>query len=516
MLERNPLVACPSPGALGKVCKRLGKRGYKLKESRLEGRGYYLDTFDWRLFRRGLALEAWGAPGDFWLLLRELHSGSVLHQWHTESLPGDAESVGKAEVRKSMLEWIKRRELAVKATLFGTRRQLRFSRPGKGRVATLELRSERLMPPHSTIRIKQTDCALYLAEKENKSEKRLRRQLEKVMEAQPLAQDPLGEALQHLGKKPRRYDNRPLFDIAGDEPALDVLRRILEVYLQLVQGNLEGACGGRDPEFLRDFMIASRRIQCLLNREPVFDNPRIKLIREDLAWVDAMAAPVRNLDIYLELFDEFAAAVDGQDQTLLRPLLAFHQEARRKGLQTLCIGLRSPRFKRTLEGLAEILHERNGKGLSSLAKSPIRQVAGQAISALLDEIHLHGENITVESHPEEVSALFGSAKRLGYQLELFGRLFEADRISPLHKGHRALMKALLQFRVAHLQHEALHDFKRRIRRDQRVIPVSFENIHRLIADRAMERERARRKCVKRFVDFDKRVAAGHYHKMFEA
>ncbi len=448
MLAHNPLIAYPRAEALAKLANRLGKQGYKLREDRETGRRYYLDTFDWRLYRRGLVLEGWGAPGDFAFLLREL-------------------------------------------------------------------RSERLMPPHGAIHVKQPDYVLYLAGKRNKGEKRLRRRLEKILDTPPLEQDPLSEALRHLGKEPHRYDGRPLFDIVADAPAHGVLREILGVYLQRVQGNVEGVCGSQDPELLREFMVASRRILCLLNRLPVFDLPRVRLIRQDLAWIDGMAAPVRDLDIYLELFDEFAAAVEGRDQTLLRPLLAFHRQARRKGIQSMGIALRSPRFKRTISGLAEILAGRGDANLSPLARRPIRRVAGRAIAGLLDEIHERGENVTIESRPDEVFALFESAKRLGYQLELFGRLYDAAVISPLHKEHRALMKSLIEFRLAHLQHEALHHFKRRIRREQRVVPIAFDDIHRLIADRAMARERARRKCAKRFIAFDKRVAVSACRKAFE-
>lgn len=506
MASKSQLFAAPTDQALQKLAAWSGSTVSQPSE---EVRHLFLDTLDWRLWRHGLVLEAFPGPHGQDLILRDRDSGRVRLRQRVAKLPHGSDAIHSSKWRNRLHQLIQRRVLQpmVSAT---SRICILPLRDPKGRSAgQLEIRHEQLLAPHRSEPVNlPPHAALIPAEGRKAVPKKLRSVLIRKGRLSPLGRDPLSAAMAELGTAPSYYDERPHFEIEARQPALVALREILGVYRRLMENNITGACEGEDPDHLRDFMIASRRTQCLLNRLPVFPEQTTRLLKQDLHWIEEIAAPIRDLDIYLTLFDEFAAEVRSGDQPVLRPLHDFHIEQKRDNMRRMCIALHSPRFKRMLATWERMLRvPQPAEALPSAANRPVAELAAQSIRQLVAELLKGGRHGLEHSEPEATCELLRIGKRLGYQLEIFGPLFRKKRLRRLMQAHRDLQDALNRFRLLHLQQRALDQYKTNIKQEYRVSPISIEALHQLIVDRTLAREKARRRCARRFADFATAVRA---------
>ena len=477
----------------------------------------FFDTFDWRLFRSGSALEITKNHGKYLLNWRRLGTGQPLVKCSIREIPKFAGDLVAPGLRRQLKEVLGVRALGPQVSVNSTTQVLRLIDGEEKTVMRFELRQDRVVVPQSTGYFKLPKFAyLFPYRGYQDAFERSLRQLTGKGRLQKVNKDPLVVALDHLGIKPVSFYDRPDLKLAAEQPAGDALRIILNTLLGAMERNIEGACNDEDPEFLHDFLLAERQTQCLLDRySSVFPEAGLKRIREDFKWIEEITAPIRSLDIHLGLFDDFVSRVDQAHRPALEPLHQFMKEQKLKEHKRVRIPLQSPRYRQLMELLKRFLEQGSATGDTPRdADKPIVQVAGRGILNLYREILEKGAGITSESPPSELLDLQRLCKRLGYQVGFFSSLFPEHRLIPLWDSQKRLQKNLYAYHDLYLQHQALRDYQNRMKQGQRTMPVWMEAIDLLIEDLDREERKAHRKFPSRFKQFSDKKMQKRFQSLF--
>jgi CHAD domain-containing protein len=232
------------------------------------------------------------------------------------------------------------------------------------------------------------------------------------------------------------------YEQRADAAAAAVLRRLLGV----VRDNLAGALVGADVEYLHQLRIAVRRSRTVQRQfNGVFPGLDLPGLRADFRWLQRATGDARDLDVYVEDFDELRALVPAGERGDLEPLrlvLAHRQLAARAGLAG---ALGSPRFEalaadweQLLESLVELpLDDR------PTARRSIGSLTGERVVAVYERIMSMGAAIDDSSPAESYHELRKKGKELRYLLELFGaRVFPSEAVNPFVRSLKGLQEVL--------------------------------------------------------------------------
>ena len=449
----------------------------------------YLDTFDWRLFRSGSVLEVILEKGHYLLTWRELQTGAVLDQRTMKSLPRFASEFVAPALQQRMREVIGRRSLISQISLKSDTRRLYLLDGEEKQQLRVEIRQDRVVVPNSTsFLMLPTFVYLFPYRGYRGAFNRVLQRVTARGRLLPVTRDPLAEAMDYLHLEPGDYNNRPDFNLNPERPAIAALTEVLEAFRIIMEKNIQGACQAEDPEYLHDFLIAARRTQCLLNRYPnVFPDRELKLIKQDFEWAEKFASPIRDLDIYLSLFDEFASRLDQAHRASLRPLYEYLKDQKATQQWQMRTALESTRYKKLMTNWKRFLENiESFEDLPAAAGRPVRDVVSTGIVDLYRELVALGRELDAESHADALLELHQTSKKLSYHLELFHSLFSARKIAPIMNTQLSLQDNLNSFHDLNLQRDALMNYRQKMQQEQRTMPVWLETMDLLVEDRTRE------------------------------
>jgi CHAD domain-containing protein len=246
------------------------------------------------------------------------------------------------------------------------------------------------------------------------------------------------------------------YDMRADAAAVAVLRRLLAV----IRDNVEGSITGEDDEYLHQLRIAVRRSRTVQRQlAGVFGPDELPGFRSDFRWLQQATGPARDLDVYVSDFGSLADMLPERlrpDLDPLRPVLRHSRMTARADLER---ALRSPRagqlfedWDRLLETLVELPVDDR-----PLAAEPIGRTAGRRIRKVYKRIVAMGREIDPGSPPEAYHELRKKAKELRYLLELFGvKLFDEEHVVPMVKALKAVQDVLGRHQDREVQMAMLH------------------------------------------------------------
>ena len=195
----------------------------------------------------------------------------------------------------------------------------------------------------------------------------------------------------------------------------------------------------------------------MLNRYPsVFPARGLGQISQDLEWAESLATPVRDLDIYLNLADEFLGKVDSAHRGALKPLFHYLNSQKQKNQRQMRIALESPRFKGMLRRWSDYLkadlseHEDFEE-----VGIPIKEMVGRCVSGLFEDLISQGRTAVAEASDSKLCDVHQISKKLGYQLEVFRSLFPRKKLESLMTEHERLQACLNRFRDLHTKIKTL-------------------------------------------------------------
>ncbi len=467
----------------------------------------YLDTFDWRLFRSGMVLEVELRGGLCLLTWRELGSGRVFIIRTLRRVPKNAADFSDAGMQSRLKQILGRRALLAHASLRGSAERLLLLNEDEKILMRIELRRCQVISPTSHSQL-SLEPAVYLFPYRG-YEKVFLDSLKRISRdgrLSPIAQDPLVSALSALEIIPGEYNSRPDFPLDPKQPAMHALVGILNRFLRIIECNVTGAREDVDPEYLHDFLVAVRRTRSFIHQfVAVFPGKSVKFIEKDFQWIEQEATPIRDLDIYMSLFDDFESRVDKDHRHALQSLYLFLQSQKKKELRRMRVSMGSTRYLKLIESWEHFLTDcKDAESLPAAAQAPIGTIARDCIWNIYRELLQTARKISPDAKADELNELHQMSKLLEYHMDVFKSLFPAKRMARLLDEQDRLQQSLNQFRDLNLQYSRLKHYKAQMGQAQAVRAISMEAVEQLIQDRKKERRKARKQVIAQIRRFIKK------------
>jgi CHAD domain-containing protein len=434
----------------------------------------WFDTFDWRLYKAGLALEYAPGRGGSELRLAIAGNKEIVDADVTQPVTGWqagrphllADLAGGA-VSARIGGLIAPRALVPVAAASTATTVYRLLNGDRKTVARLLVSRPRLVSAHQ-----QAPLAPRLAIAEVRGYQAQARRAAGVIAAVPSVStttEPLfAEALRALGRRPGDYSNKVDAVITAGMPAAGAAAAILLRLLETVDANVAGVLADIDTEFLHDLRVSVRRTRSALK---LFGDSLTGLSRREVAffaaefkWVGDLTTPTRDLDVHLLDFEETARGLSAAKPDDLEPFRGYLEQRRRREFRALGRGLRSDRFKTlTSEWRARLTTVQEGSGGSARGSSrrsgQLGKAAGGTAGILAAErtrvtfakVARRGAAITADSPAESLHDLRKRCKELRYALEFFAPLHDQAASVKVVGDLKRLQDCLGEFQDTEIQ-----------------------------------------------------------------
>jgi CHAD domain-containing protein len=191
----------------------------------------------------------------------------------------------------------------------------------------------------------------------------------------------------------------------------ELLQGMLAAARDAILEHEEGSRLGRDSECVHRMRVATRRGRAALRTASgVLEQEREEKLRAELAWLGGVLGDVRDLDVLIGHLWVEADTLEPTERAALKPFFSRLAAERRKVRTTLVRALKSARYRRLLDELAEAAVGQSApNGLVKLDKR-----AGKEFERLVKAMH------TLPSEPtnEELHRVRKLGKRARYAAEL--------------------------------------------------------------------------------------------------
>ena len=276
----------------------------------------------------------------------------------------------------------------------------------------------------------------------------------------------IAELLRAAGFQAEEDWKRVAVEISPDERADVAVARVLLRLLEIQDANLPGTLADSHVEFLHDYRVAIRRTRSVLREmRGVFEPSELERVRAEFKWLQDQTSATRDLDVYLEEFEQLCALAPDARQGDLGPIEPLLRERHRRARAAMERALASERARRLRDEWAELLPllVLTDEAQRPDAARPIAELAAQRIRKVHGRMVKMGRAITPDSAPEEYHELRKRGKELRYLFELFGvPLFEPGLVRPMIKVLKGLQDVLGLHQDREIQIEMLGELGREL------------------------------------------------------
>lgn len=390
-----------------------------------------LDTFDHRLLGAGWLLGMEDGPDGRRVLCQD-DQGRLEAVSHQGPPPRFASQLPAADYRDRLSRLIDVRALLPQLEIDGERTEWPLAGPDDAGTARLTL--DRL-----AVRVSDIECPLRPRLRVTKlagGRKPFRELLERLQHGEGLEvadcnmyQEAVRAAHTHW---PAALDPLPVIADPGMR-ADTAVKQVFRHLLATLRANEPGVLAETDTEFLHDYRVALRRTRTVLGQMgAAFPSRATQRFRRGFANLATATSAVRDLDVFLLALGGLDAQLPEALQGQLDPLLAVVARRTRKAHERLNRRLQSAAQCRFLDAWVNFLERPPPRRPSApVATVPISDLASQRIWKLYRRLLREGRAITPDSPPESLHELRKTAKKLRYQMELFGSLYPAEKLPRL-------------------------------------------------------------------------------------
>jgi CHAD domain-containing protein len=425
----------PDPGAEASIVEHLRAQGYKVKQLKaVQNVDIYLDTFDWSLLKKKLALRYRLADGVAMYALKsvgEIEAG-IARRMEIEaplSEPCDEPTdIQVKQIQDMVGEIISPRKLLEHIQIRTNRRRYRLLSPEGAKIelafdaANFSLRG--LHPPRRTRILYELEAELL--DGPASAVVTLASFLSHTFGYQPSTASKLEVAIKRFnlslpGKKlPEKYTVRP-------DDRLDLaVRKILASQLNRFLEQLPGLLRDIDTEFLHQARVSTRRMRSALRlfREVVPQSTGIFLAGE-LQWLGGMLGAVRDLDVFLLNLPRFQEQIERFPVKKKKVFEQWIRERRLTPLASLIQALTSKRYvtferrcRHFLEGPLAI------RPRAPLARKRVRDLAPAIINEKFEAVVAQGHKVINNPQLKEFHRLRIQMKKLRYACEFMAPAYD--------------------------------------------------------------------------------------------
>ncbi len=382
----------------------------------------YLDSFDWRLYRKGLLLrfERIGTTPPRSELRLTKRDGSPGQAVPVAGAPAFARNLPQSALRQRLEKILGERRMLVMVKLDLTCVETRMVDDDQKTVArTFRIEGTASEPEGQAARI-----GPMLELRAVRGYRSAFRDLQANLEAQPgtgLLKRSLFEfALEAVGKEAGGYSSSIAVDLEPAMPVEEATAAMLQSQLDVVEANWKGVRRDLDPEFLHDLRVATRRVRSLLSQfKEVLPSAGFKRLRKDLRWLGKVTGPKRDIDVYLSTLATYDRIFPTDVIAGLQPLKDYLTRRQGDEQALLASALDSGRFRRLISDWRDAIRI---CGLCN-TEVPIAKLAATRIIAVDRKALVTGAEIGDRLDPVRLHGLRIECKKLRYLLEFFHPLF---------------------------------------------------------------------------------------------
>ncbi|MEU4559540.1 CHAD domain-containing protein [Actinoplanes sp. NPDC023936] len=272
----------------------------------------------------------------------------------------------------------------------------------------------------------------------------------------PVQPAPVAPAPDETGVRPLR--------IGRSAPAITLLVAEWSAYLAAMRANLPGVLDDVDTEFLHDVRVAVRRTRSTLKLgRPALPEGVSERWEPAFKWLGDLTTPVRDLDVYELGLPEMAGWLVAAEAADLRPFADQLRRHRSAARRSLVRGLRSARFRTTLEDWADTLAGLSGPALAHAPKLAVGTLANRSIGRAYRRVVRDGAAIGPGSPAEALHSLRKRCKELRYALELFAPVSDDTAGKRVVADLKELQNVLGRFQDSDVQQQTLYGFAEQMR-----------------------------------------------------
>ena len=504
MSEHGSHFIIPARYQAGSVKSRLMRTFPLAEDGELPRRRHFFDTFDWRLYRKGLTLEEEHTGDGRRVVMRDLRSGAVQRWIDAVEMPRFAEELPRGPFRERLLAITSVRALLPVAAVRTNTHLLRLRDREDKTVARVEIE---MAATGANAHIQRLGKRLHVHAVRGHPgpATRLTHFAAEQLHLQPAGNSLLDDALSADGRRALDYSNKPEVELDAGEPAQDAVCRILLRLLQTIEENVQGARGFVDSEYLHDLRVAVRRTRSMIGQlASVFDPATIKPFKTEFKWLGSITSQCRDLDVYLLAFDDYEAAVPEEHRAALEPVRGYLQRRHAHEQRQLAQWLDSTRFRSLIVNWRDyILHPDTNRETAPDAHRKLRKVADERIWHAYRRVRDRGREIKRKTPVTKLHRLRIYCKKLRYLMEFFRGVYPRKKMSSYIGSLKQLQQNLGDLHDYHVQGEALRSFARKMQREGLASPETMAAIDVLAEDLHGHEIQARKDFADVFADFDR-------------
>ncbi len=323
-------------------------------------------------------------------------------------------------------------------------------------------------------------------------------------------------ALNAIGKKPGDYSSKPDIQLDPSLPAGQAAGRILQHLFHTMAQNEPGVKSDIDSEFLHDFRVSVRRTRSALSQiKGVFPAESVARFRRDFAYIGKLTNRLRDLDVYLLKQHHYRAMLSEHLRPGLHPLFEYLQSERRTELKKLVSALNGARYKKILSDWKAFLQSpETGCEEAKNSGRPAIALARKFIRKRHHKVRVAGANIGETTPDAELHKLRIECKKLRYLLEFFASLFPENEIKQIVDQLKKLQDNLGDFNDLSVQQAQLKAYL------EETIPGNPETLRSaaaiggLITTLYQKQQEKRQAFAQTFGDFSQPRYARIFHRLF--
>jgi CHAD domain-containing protein len=476
----------------------------------------YLDTFDWRLYRKGSRLATAIEGADRSLLWRPPNEEAFC-RLPVGDVPEFVWDLPDGAIRSQIDSLVDVRRLlpVAELSLRGTSWNL-VDRRHKILV-TLVLESGTATDPVDRRTTHRLPVALrvipikgYVSEF---------RKLQAAIEGPGRSVDracPLELALELFDRHPQVEAAKPVLRLGPDQRSDEAMKTVLRCQLPAMRRNLDGLRRNLDTEFLHDFRVAVRRTRSALAQVPgVFPRSVTERYRRGFSWLGKATGPVRDLDVYLLSLPAYSAALPEDLRPGLAAIERLLQRQHRVEHRRLVASLATSRYDRLMAGWEEFLNKDVPRA-SSLpnATRPIGELAGERIRRSHRRVLKKGRAIKNGSPPAKLHRLRIECKKLRYLLEFFSSLYPEREVRRLVRALKKLQDNLGDYNDYVVQQQWLRSMLDRLAQNGPVPDLTRSAVQEILRQLEDRRRSTREAFHSRFELFADRSVSAVFQRLF--
>jgi len=414
----------------------------------------YYDTFDWRLYNRGLFLYV----SDKNLVLFDYKGYKIVRSDSHALLVKKDALVLSRKMEKVVSPIVGIRALLYVATYQRNKQVYRLLNPDEKTIAHLSIIQNKIKTQKGFTRLNPWF--------EFQPLKGYDKNVKSILKTIPpkkiisISTNILDQGRKVLKNVPGSYSSKFQIILTPQLPADKALRSIYLHLLQIMRQNENGIIHDYDTEFLHDFRVAIRRTRSGLSQlKNILDQENSLKARQEFAFLGQATNNLRDTDVYLLNESVYRKMLPVHLQKNLDAFFLALKDGRAKEHRVLVNLIRSKKYRLIINNWERFLkNETSSEIKPRISHTPIIEIAREAIWKRNQRIVKFGREIVTNSSDELLHKLRIEAKKLRYLLEFFNSLFPQKRIQTLIQNLKQLQDNLGEFNDLVIQQSSLKNF----------------------------------------------------------